>query len=158
MDTTNIRNNIKINFLGKLEKEKVMNFYLTNHVDLFLNTSISEGIPVSIMEAISFGIPILATNVGGTKEIVNNTTGFLIDAEFKPENIAEIIDNRLNGLLTTEKKNPKVIADLVEEYIQNPSLISKYGLAAREKYENNYTIDKFERNMLEMLTTVNKSI
>ena len=35
-----------------------------NDFDLFVNMSLSEGIPVSIMEAISFGIPIIATNVG----------------------------------------------------------------------------------------------
>lgn len=112
-------------------------FKLISGCDIFVFPTFVELFPGVILEAMQCG-----------KAIVSTTTGA----------IAEIIDNRLNGLLTTEKKNPKVIADLVEEYIQNPSLISKYGLAAREKYENNYTIDKFERNMLEMLNTVNKSI
>ena len=49
-----------------------------NDFDLFVNMSLSEGIPVSIMEAISFGIPIIATNVGGNAEIVNDETGVLI--------------------------------------------------------------------------------
>ena len=44
------------------------------HIDLFINTSSSEGVPVSIMEALSVGIPIIATDVGGTKEIVTKTT------------------------------------------------------------------------------------
>lgn len=112
-------------------------FKLISDCDIFVFPTFVELFPGVILEAMQCG-----------KAIVSTTTGA----------IAEIIDNRINGLLTTEKKNPKVIADLVEEYIQNPSLISKYGLAAREKYENNYTIDKFERNMLEMLTKVNKRI
>jgi glycosyltransferase involved in cell wall biosynthesis len=49
---------------------------------LFLNTSSSEGLPVSMMEAISNGIPIVATNVGGVSEIVNDVTGFLIPKDF----------------------------------------------------------------------------
>lgn len=51
---------------------------MMNDFDLFVNMSLSEGIPVSIMEAISFGIPIIATNVGGNAEIVNDETGVLI--------------------------------------------------------------------------------
>ena len=48
-------------------------------VFFFVNVSESEGIPVSIMEAASFGIPIIATDVGGTSEIVDNSNGFLIE-------------------------------------------------------------------------------
>ena len=44
-------------------------------VDLFLTVSANEGIPVSIMEAQSFGIPVIATDVGGISEIVNNVNG-----------------------------------------------------------------------------------
>ena len=46
---------------------------------MFINLSSSEGIPVSIMEAQSFGIPVIATNVGGSGEIVVSETGVLVD-------------------------------------------------------------------------------
>lgn len=39
----------------------------------------SEGIPVSIMEAMSFGIPVIARNVGGMSEIVNEENGLLLE-------------------------------------------------------------------------------
>ena len=52
--------NIQVILKGWVPNKKVIEFYRTNPVNLFLNFSFQEGIPVSIMEAISFGIPILA--------------------------------------------------------------------------------------------------
>ena len=48
------------------------------------------------MEALSAGIPALATNVGGTAEAVNSKNGFLIPADFDCRNVAQIIDDYLN--------------------------------------------------------------
>ena len=62
--------NVKIRFLGKLDNKQVHTFYKENPVDVFINVSTSEGLPVSIMEAISYGVPIIATDVGGISEIV----------------------------------------------------------------------------------------
>jgi glycosyltransferase involved in cell wall biosynthesis len=53
--------------------------------------SLSEGVPVSIMEAFSAGIPVYATNVGGTSEIVDNSNGKLLDVNISPEQLAEEI-------------------------------------------------------------------
>ncbi|NMC40567.1 MAG: glycosyltransferase, partial [Bacteroidales bacterium] len=59
----------------------------------FINVSSSEGVPVSVMEALSFGIPVIATDAGGTSEIVNNTNGRLIPVDFDPKDLAAIIEN-----------------------------------------------------------------
>lgn len=58
--------------------------YQTEPYDLFLNVSESEGVPVSIMEAMAAGIPALATDVGGTRELVTRDTGILVAAETQP--------------------------------------------------------------------------
>ena len=48
-------------------------------LDLYVSTSLSEGTPNTIMEAMAFGLPVVATNVGGVSEIVHNgDTGFLV--------------------------------------------------------------------------------
>ncbi|OUQ45171.1 hypothetical protein B5E64_10745 [Drancourtella sp. An12] len=74
--------NLTCNLWGFQKKDTIMNFYRHNKIDLFINVSTTEGLPVSMMEAISFGIPIIATDVGGTNEIViNNITGWLIDKD-----------------------------------------------------------------------------
>lgn len=82
-------------FLGMIPNSSILDYYSTHYVDLFVNLSTTEGIPVSIMEAMSAGIPALATNVGGTSEIVNESNGFLIDENFDVADVAKTIDEYL---------------------------------------------------------------
>ena len=49
------------------------------------------------MEATSFGIPVLATNVYGVKEIVNKNNGLLLPVEIDPEKIVKSINLILNS-------------------------------------------------------------
>ena len=70
--------NLKIDLRGYVLNTEIYTFYKTNAIDVFVNLSESEGVPVSIMEAQSFGIPVIATNVGGTGEIVNSKVGVLL--------------------------------------------------------------------------------
>ena len=71
-----------------------------------MNVSISEGLPVSIMEAISLGIPVIATDVGGVKEIVNEVTGILIKTDIKKAQLSNILDgiNTTYDLLPNDRK------------------------------------------------------
>ena len=60
----------------------------------YVNLSTSEGIPVSIMEAMSYGIPVVATDVGGTSEaVVTGRSGLLIgvDGPLRPGPLADMI-------------------------------------------------------------------
>lgn len=84
---------VEIDFLGQLDNYGVIDYYSKNHVDLFINVSKSEGLPISIMEAMSYGIPCIATNVGGTSEIVNNTNGFLLNQNFTDADLLTILRN-----------------------------------------------------------------
>jgi len=81
--------NIECNFFGNISNELVLEYYINNPVDLFVNVSKSEGIPVSIMEAISAGIPVLATEVGGTNEIVDNSCGELLNPNISAFELAK---------------------------------------------------------------------
>jgi glycosyltransferase involved in cell wall biosynthesis len=83
--------NIEYQFMGQIQNSELLKFYSENKIDLFINTSSSEGIPVSIMEAQSFGIPVIATDVGGVREIVVEGTGSVLSADFKTEQLTEII-------------------------------------------------------------------
>lgn len=73
---------IDVQWMGAVTNDVVMRFYAENDVDAFINVSGSEGIPVSIMEAHSFGVPVIATNVGGVSEIVDDSNGVLLDRNF----------------------------------------------------------------------------
>ena len=89
--------NVKYEFRGIVPNNEILDFYASQYVDLFINLSSSEGIPVSIMEALSAGIPVVATKVGGTAEAVNSTNGFLVSAEFNTDEVVQIIINYLNS-------------------------------------------------------------
>ena len=86
-------NFMEYHFTGEVKNSELMDYYKNNHVDLFVNTSSTEGLPVSIMEAYSFGIPSIATDVGGTGEIVQNgETGYLLDADITVDELAGKIE------------------------------------------------------------------
>ena len=72
------------NFVGRLEMYDVRKYYDGRHFDVFINVSESEGIPVSIMEAMAAEIPVVATNVGGTSELVDDSVGRLLPVHFTP--------------------------------------------------------------------------
>ena len=57
--------------------------------DLMINVSTSEGLPSSLQEALSFGIPVMATSVGGNTEIVRESGGILLPADPVPADILE---------------------------------------------------------------------
>lgn len=77
--------------LGAMPNAEVLRYYSEHQVDLFVNVSESEGVPVSIMEAFSFGIPVLATNTGGVSEIVDETVGKLLPVDISMEQLREVI-------------------------------------------------------------------
>ena len=83
--------NVTANLHGPVSQAQLYQFYQDNYVDWFLNVSTGEGIPVSIMEAFSFGIPAIATNGGATYEIVNTTNGHLIPKDFDTQIIADLL-------------------------------------------------------------------
>lgn len=88
---------LKVNLIGRLKHDDVLKYYQTHHVDLFMNLSTSEGVPVSIMEASSFNIPVLATNVGSTFEAVAKEVGELVTPNPTPEEVAGTIEKMMNS-------------------------------------------------------------
>lgn len=90
------RTNLRIHLHGFVPNIDVIRFYKETPVTLFINASSTEGLPVSIMEALSFGIPVIATNVGGTSELVNSKNGILIDSNFEISLLASSVETILN--------------------------------------------------------------
>lgn len=92
----NLPETIIVTLKGRVSNDKIYENYVSSQPHLFINVSSSEGIPVSIMEAMSFGIPVIATSVGGTSEIVSNESGYLLSANPTPEEIAQQIERFMN--------------------------------------------------------------
>lgn len=87
----------RVIFKGRLSNQEVYAYYQTEAVDVFINLSESEGVPVSIMEAMAHGIPCVATDVGGTAEIVNESNGAVLPVDFEVGDIRTVIEIVLNN-------------------------------------------------------------
>ena len=101
-------NNVSVELKGRVSNKKVHQFYKDNIVNLFINVSSSEGVPVSIMEAISYGVTVFATNVGGNKELVNEIVGKLVDVNFELKELSEFIDNFDMSILSSREQKMKI--------------------------------------------------
>ncbi len=117
------KKNISYKFMGFFNNDELLDFYCKNRVDLLINTSITEGIPVSMMEAQCAGIPIVATDVGGVSEIVTDGTGFLIPSDFTPQQLAgqiatfiEMDENKIMEIRYNARKNWKLNFNAITNY------------------------------------------
>ena len=91
----NLQNQVQL--LGKIDNNKISQFLLT--ADIFIQASDYEGLPHSILEAINYEVPILSTETGGCKDLLNDgERGFIIpmppDKKVIAENISFIIENK----------------------------------------------------------------
>lgn len=69
---------VDVSFEGELNQTEIYNYFMSATPDLLICTSESEGIPVSMMEAMAHGIPVLSVDVGGVHEIVNHRQNGLL--------------------------------------------------------------------------------
>ncbi len=81
---------------GDVPHEAVIRFYRETPVSLFLSLSSSEGIPVSMMEALSFGIPVMGYRTCGIPELVTPTTGLLLEPDWSLDRIAKTLARGLS--------------------------------------------------------------
>lgn len=112
-------------FRGQFSNREVFDFYKTNKVDCFLTTSENEGLPVSIMEAMCFGIPILATSVGGIPEAVSEEMGKLIPKDFSQEEFSVALDKMMEFKTYSLRKKIALTSRKKFEAIKNFSLFIK---------------------------------
>ena len=105
--------------------------------DVSILTSISEGFPYTVLESMSCGIPVVATDVGGVSEALDENSGFIC----KP-------------------KDFEAIGKRVIELLQNETLRLEKGTYARQKIIDNFTIDtfisKYENEYVSIKTKNNK--
>ncbi|MCP4601484.1 MAG: glycosyltransferase family 4 protein [Proteobacteria bacterium] len=103
---------INVNFLGRLERSELIN--QLHLADVFVLPSLNEGMSNSVLEALSCGLPVVATNVGGCTELVfDGVNGFVV-----------------------EKADSIALADALDKYTNDRSLIAKQGFESRRIAEN----------------------
>lgn len=98
-----------VNFIGWVDEKQKKE--ILGNSDIYLLPSYNEGLPISILEAMSYGMAIISTNVGG---------------------ISEIVKDHENGILITPGDTGE-LKDAIDFFIQNRELIYKYGAVSRQK-------------------------
>lgn len=114
----------KVKFTGPLKRETVID--CLSKAAVFINPSYSEGLPTSVMEASAMGLPVVATNVGGTSELIDDwSTGILV-----PPRVPWKIEASLSFMLS------------------DPEWAEAIGKRGRKKMQQEYNwdciIDKYE--------------
>jgi glycosyltransferase involved in cell wall biosynthesis len=98
-----------VEFAGRVPHEKVEDYM--SQAEVFVLPSLSEGFPVTILEAMACGLPVVATRVGGVPDIIEDgTNGYLVDT-MNQEQIAEA----LLKLLQDEKLRKDISGNNREE-------------------------------------------
>ncbi len=83
--------NIKAEFPGAVSNAEIHAYYKNVGGHVLINVSSSEGVPVSIMEAMSYGIPVIATDVGGVAEIIVEKEQWLLASDFQIDELVQRI-------------------------------------------------------------------
>lgn len=100
-----------VTFKGHIPHAELLNAYERGEYFLMLSTSDIEGIPVALMEAMAYGIPVIANNVGGISELISDgKNGFLIE-----NNNPEAIAKKIISLLGKEKELTRVRQEAVNQ-------------------------------------------
>jgi glycosyltransferase involved in cell wall biosynthesis len=84
---------------------------------------------ITVLEAMSLGKALIATNVGGADEV-----------------LADGVD-----ALLVRPEAPEELAAAIRRLVEDPALVADLGRRARENYEQNFTIDRFGAEFLELI-------
>ena len=95
---------VQVDLKGSVANSAIMQWYATHPVDVFVHTSKLEGgVAVALQEASSFGIPLIAADSGGVRDIVTLATGILLPTDMDPAELASIVDGfRSSPMATAE--------------------------------------------------------
>lgn len=102
--------NLNVKFTGKLEKKEWI--HLSKDYNIFINTTNFDNTPVSVIEAMALGLPVISTNVGGIPYLINHDVDGILVAPNEPETmctaIISVINNSEKRQELTENARKKV--------------------------------------------------
>ena len=124
----------RIEMKGLMRLEEMRNMYQANLVDVVVLPSIvtqdnqKEGIPASLIDALSYGVPVISTTTGGIPELVTPDVGLLV-----------------------EPRNPVELAHGMEHLMNHPAIIRQMSVAARQRIEEHFDVVAVVRHMSELM-------
>lgn len=119
---------MQVNLMGRISNAQVLDFYKNEKIDLLINVSTTEGLPVSMMEVLSYSVPVLATDVGGVSEIIKDGyNGVLIQSDFTDEELADEIQKMILSDKTERQQMRNNARQLWEENFNSKENLSKFA-------------------------------
>ena len=118
---------------GLIPHERLIQMYKNNEVDMVILPSINtkngehEGIPVSLMEAMAYSIPVISTNTGGIPELLSEGAGIMV-----------------------EEKKPEQLSMAIVKLIEDKNLREKIGRQEYNRVCEEFDIQKNTRKLLEL--------
>jgi len=123
-----------IKMAGAVSHEEIIRMYHNGETDAVILSSIitnkgeHEGIPVALMEAMAYGIPVISTDTGGIVELLSGGAG-----------------------VTVEEKNPNQLAGAIKNLMENSNLQRRLKELGREKIQNDFNIHKNVQTLLKLM-------
>ncbi len=124
---------VGVRFIGHIEPENLPNWYRT--ADIFLFFSWIDHCPNTVVEALASGLPVVCTNQGGTKELIDITNGGVVVDADEPFNLAEVKlyrppepdpNKTLAGILDAVARREQIASSLRREEVGIRSVARRY--------------------------------
>lgn len=122
--------NLHVDLRGAVSNEEVHRYYVTHHVmwNVLLSTH-EGGLPITLCEGASYGVPAIATAVGGIPELVDDSTGILLPVDF---DLTDAV-----GRIVKITRDPARHADM--------------SAAIKERWQQRYDAEKLRREFIDSL-------
>lgn len=127
--------NATVQLLGCIPHDQLMNMFSKGDADVVVLPSIitkdgeREGIPVALMEAMAYGIPVISTETGGIAELLSDGAGIMV-----------------------EEKNAEQLATALEKIIRNKRFACELGNKGRKRVNAEFNILSNTRRLLEFMS------
>jgi len=126
----------RIIFLGMVPHQRLMDLYRRGEVDIVALPSVDlgggeyEGVPVSLIEAMSYRVPVVSTTTGGIPELLGGGAGIMVPPA-----------------------DPTALAEAIGRLIQDPELREQQGDAGRERVEERFSQEKVADELIARIET-----
>lgn len=122
----------RVRFISTVQPEQLEELY--SQADLYVQPSLMECLPLSLLKAMALGIPVVASAVDGCKEALEHGVSGLL---YSPRNIL-------------------ALASCLEEIILDPAKGHSYGKRAQERFNNMFAKEATLENLMDQLSCKNK--
>lgn len=122
---------------GPIPHEKLIEIYRNREIDTVVLPSITtdkdehEGIPVSLMEAMAYGIPVISTNTGGIPELLSNNVGIIV-----------------------KEKSPKQLAEAIIKLMKKDGFVEQLSKNAHRRVQYEFNIEKNVKILLNIIQNI----